>query len=100
MNRIAVHNRLVELLGSDNVYFQPPTNVRLNYPCVIYKKSGFSTEYANSRIYAEKTKYLVTLIGTEPDSPILNNLANEPYSTFDRHYIADSLHHDVYLIFF
>ena len=26
---------LIELLGSNNVYFQPPESIKIDYPCIV-----------------------------------------------------------------
>ena len=36
-DRLILHDELITLLGSSNVYFQPPTSIKMNYPCIIYK---------------------------------------------------------------
>ncbi len=39
---------LVSLLGSDNVYFQPPPTVKMQYPCIVYKRDYLNTEFADN----------------------------------------------------
>ena len=42
--RLDLQKLLVELLGSDNVYFQPPPSVQMNYPAIVYKLDDEKTE--------------------------------------------------------
>ena len=36
---------------TDNVYFQPPTNIKLEYPCIVYKRDFADTEFADDNPY-------------------------------------------------
>ena len=39
--RLQLHEELCSVLGSRNVYFQPPETIKLTYPCIIYSKYVF-----------------------------------------------------------
>jgi len=98
--RLELQTLLEGLLESDNVYFQPPENLQMEYPCVIYMRDFARTEFADNRPYRYKKRYQVTHIGRDPDSPIPDRLAEVPMSTFERHFTANNLHHDIFTIFF
>lgn len=83
-----------------NVYFQPPTNVQLVYPCIIYKRDFAVTEYADDKPYSHTKRYMVTIIDRDPDSEIPDKVAAMPMSIFNRFYTADNLNHDVYNVYF
>lgn len=83
-----------------NVYFQPPTNVKLVYPCIIYQRDFADTKFADNEPYAHKLRYMVTVIDRDPDSDIPGEVAKLPMSVFSRFYIADNLNHDVYSVYF
>jgi len=91
--------RLLEELTT-NVYFQPPTNIQLNYPCIIYKRDFADTKFADNRPYAHKRRYMVTVIDQNPDSDIPGKVATLPMSLFNRFYTVDNLNHDVFSIYF
>lgn len=84
----------------DNVYFQPPENLQLVYPCIIYKRDSGVTEFADDNPYRYSKRYLVTVVDQDPDSPIPDKIAALPSSTFNRFYTADNLNHDVFNVFF
>ena len=52
--RVDLQQKLEDFLGSRNVYFQPPENIRLKFPCIIYSYIVPKTEYANNLIYYHK----------------------------------------------
>lgn len=91
---------LVGILGSNNVYFQPPPSLQMKYPCIVYQREHVWTEFADDKPYAHTTRYLVTVIDSNPDSAIPEKVAALPMCVFDRFYTADNLNHDVYRLFF
>lgn len=98
--RLELQALLVNLLGSTNVYFQPPPSIQMKYPAIVYKRDGRDTIYANDQPYGHKKRYLVTVIDPNPDSLIPDKIAQLPLCRFDRFYTADNLNHDVYRLFF
>lgn len=91
---------LETLLGSRNVYFQPPTNVVMNYPCIVYRRDDKITLHANDKPYKHRKRYQVTVIDRNPDSAIPDKIAELPLCSFDRFFTADNLNHDVFQLFF
>lgn len=91
---------LETLLGSHNVYFQPPSTVKIKYPCIIYARSAMDVVFADNYIYKFKQAYLVTVIDPNPDSDILEKMLLLPFCRFVRHYTADNLNHDVYNVYY
>lgn len=84
----------------ENVYFQPPENVKLVYPCIIYKRNYAITKFADDKPYTHTVRYMITVIDQDPDSAILPKVAALPMCVFDRFYPAGNLNHNVYNIFF
>lgn len=91
---------LQELLGSTNVYIQPPTNTKMEYPCILVRRDSAATEFADNKPYAYAKRYLVTHIDRRPDSTVPDKIAKLPSCIFDRFYTADNLNHDVFKLFF
>ena len=94
--------QLHEILESfvDNVYFQPPTNITLEYPCIIYKRDYAETEFADNNPYSHTIRYMITVIDRDPDSDIPSKVASMPMCLFNRFYTVENLNHDVYRVFF
>jgi len=83
-----------------NVYFQPPNNVELKYPCIIYKRDFADTKFADDIPYNHRLRYQIMVIDPNPDSDIPGKVASMPMCLFNRFYTADNLNHDVYNVFF
>lgn len=98
--RSELQTLLSEILGTNNVYFQPPTNIVLKYPCIVYKRDLSEIKFADNLPYSNMTRYQVTVIDENPDSAIPTKVAALPLCLFVRFYTADNLNHDVFNIFF
>lgn len=98
--RLELQNLLVNLLGSGNVYFQPPPTVKMQYPCIVYHRDNSTTRYADNNPYKNDKRYQVIVIDSNPDSDIPDKVAALPMCSYDRFYTADNLNHDVYNLFF
>ena len=98
-DRLELHSVLQELLGSSNVYYQPPESIKMQYDAIRYSKKSIDSKYANDRKYSMTDCYEVIVISRLPDNPVIKKLLSLPYCSYDRHYIADNLHHDVLTIY-
>lgn len=96
--RLQLHQLLEALV--DHVYFQPPTNIKLEYPCIVYKRGFADTQFADDYPYSYTKRYMITVIDPDPDSEIPSKVAALPMSLFNRFYTADDLNHDVYNVYF
>lgn len=97
--RLKLHNMLVNVLGSNNVYFQPPESMRLNYPCIVYNISNGDTIYASNLPYKFSICYQVTFISRDPDDEVRRKIAMLPMCRYDRQYRSEDLNHDVFKIY-
>lgn len=98
--RLKLQEILVNILGSNNVYFQPPSNTKLSYPCIIYERSYIDSKYANNAKYNIRVRYSLTLIGRSPENAIVEELLKLPYCSYDRSYTADALNHDTFTLYY
>ena len=99
-SRLDLHDILKTIVGSSNVYFQPPEDLKMKYPCIVYSKNKIDTKYSGDKVYNYTVGYTVTVIDRDPDSLIPEKLLILPKCSFDRHYTADNLNHDVYNLFY
>lgn len=99
-NRLDLQSEFEKSLGSENVYYQPPETIKMSYPAIRYSKKNILSEYANDRKYSMRNCYEVVVIARLPDHPVIAKLLEFPYSSYDRHYVADGLNHDVLTIYY
>lgn len=96
--RLELHEILCNLLGTRNVYYQPPESVKMKYPAIVYSRDDIVNTPANNRVYKQDRKYQLTVIDPDPDSEIVNKVSLLPMCIFDRHFKSDNLNHDVFTI--
>lgn len=88
-----------DISGVENVYFQPPENLLLKYPAIIYSRSEIRNRPADDMVYSQFTFYELTVIDKNPDSLLVYAVASLPRCKFGRHYKSDNLNHDTFTIF-
>lgn len=99
--RLELHQILSEVLGSTRVYFQPPENIKINYPCVIYARNYANARHADNNTYSFRYRYQITYIDREPDSDFPERLIQRlPMCVYDRSYTADNLNHEVLNVYY
>lgn len=100
-SRLDLQTELEAVLGSRNVYFQPPETLKIKYPAIIYKLVDMDPIYADNKMYINRKKYAVTLIHDDPDNEVKECIIEHfRYCTFDRPYESDNLYHYVYDLFY
>ena len=99
-SRLNLQTKLEELLGSRNVYYQPPESLKMEYPAIRYSKSRMESRYADDIKYSNLTSYEVIVIDRNPDNGVIQKILELPYSSFERHYVSDNLNHDIINLYF
>lgn len=91
---------LEQLLGSTNVYFQPPKDKQMSYPCIVYQLDGIRSHYADGIPYRNAKRYLITYISKIPDAYIPDKIGMLPTASFNRFFVQDNLNHWAYRVYF
>ena len=91
---------LEELLGSTNVYFQPPPSVKMKYPAIVYSRKNIENLHSNDEVYLQNHAYELVVIDANPDSEIVEKVSKLPLCGFDRHYTKDNLNHDAFTFYY
>lgn len=84
---------------NNRVYYKPPSDHKMTYPCVMYEFSNILDDKADNIRYIQRDEYTITVIDPNPDSPIPDKVLNLPYCRLDRPYKADGLYHWVFTIY-
>lgn len=95
--RPQLHQLLKSLFnGTPHVYHNPPASVKMEFPCIVYKVSGFPDEHADNIRYFEHREWDLTVIDPDPDSLLREKVAKLKWCRFVRPYVADNLNHFVF----
>lgn len=98
--RLDLQTILESLLGSKNVYFQPPSTIQMSYPCIVYKRTSIIPTFADDLVYSQRQKYTVIAIDRNPDSEIPEKLAKLPMCKADTFYTSDNLNHYPFTLYY
>ena len=99
-SRTDLQKKLEEILGSRNVYFQPPTNTMIQYPAIVYSLKRKESKFADNAKYLKLNCYEIVVIDKKPSNPAVDILLDFSYSSYDRNYVSDNLNHDVITLYF
>jgi len=98
-HRLDLQNELKTFIP--NVYFQPPANIQMVYPCIVYNKTGKTHKFGNDRIYMWTQEYQITVMETDPDSVVADNMEKHfQYCTLDQNFTVGNLNHTTLKLFY
>ena len=83
-SRLNLQTELETILGSRNVYYQPPESVKMKYPAIVYSRKNIDNIFADDTVYTQNHSYELTVIDPNPDSEIVMKVSRLPACTFDR----------------
>lgn len=98
-DRLYLHEKLCEILGSRNVYFNPSESVKISYPSIIYSLSAIKNSLADNIKYSSRKRYLVILVDKNPDSIYVNKINEITLGFFDRSYTVNNLYHFAFYVY-
>jgi hypothetical protein len=85
---------------TEYVYFQPPVNIQMQYPCIIYARDDSESEFSGNRLYIHTKRYQVTVIDRNPDSDLPDTVEELPLCSFSRYFAVANLNHYVFNLYF
>ena len=93
---------LQEIMGKDGkAYFQPPENLKISYPCIVFERNDAYITRADNNPYIITKRYTITLITKNSDNDkYLDKLLSLPMCSYDRQFISDGLVHEVFNMYF
>lgn len=97
-DREDLHDILVEILGSSNVYFNPPEGLKIKYPAIVYHRNKISHKCADDVSYIKTVSYTVTVIDDDPDSEIVDKMSEYFNCEHSTNFTSDGMNHDVFII--
>lgn len=99
-SRLKLQELLEKLLESKNVYYQPPESKKMEYPAIKYSVDDIDKKSADDTAYLLNKRYELIVISKKPDHPVIDKLLQLPMCSFNRHYEADNLNHDVLTLYY
>lgn len=100
-NRLALQSELELILGSANVYFQPPSSVSLKYPCIIYELNQTDVIHGDNKKYIKHNEYQVKHIYKSLKNELKDKILDKFFTiSHDTRYVADNLYHDVFTLYY
>lgn len=100
-DRLELQKELEQILGSRNVYYQPPTSLRMKYPCIRYSKKGNDTAHADDRVYRRINRYDGIVIDANPDSVIADTIHEHfQMCSLGDGYVAENLNHYPFTLYY
>lgn len=90
---------LQQVVQHNRVYFQPPENLKIEYPAVVFHLSKIEIDRASDAPYKGAKEYSVTLITKDPEPDVIDEILKIPYSSLDTTYISDGMNHFVFTVY-
>lgn len=91
---------LEEVLGSENVYSQPPPNTVMKYPAIVFKLDDIDNHFADNRPYRQVKRYQLTFISRTPSVDVIDRIAALPLCSYSRYFVAEGLNQHVFNLYF
>lgn len=90
-----LNNRVSSIAGPDvKLYFQPPTNVSLQFPSIVYRSTGTMDTYGNGKLYLRYYEFELVVITKDAESQLPYDLVDGlEYATITSQYQSDNLYH-------
>ena len=89
-----------ELLESREVYYNPPSSVRMSYPAIVFSRSKIGNTFANNYIYRQTYQYEVTVIDEDPDCKYADKVSKLPMCTHNHSFVSENLYHNVFTLYY
>lgn len=97
-NRLTLQTKLENVLGSRNVYYNPPESQKMNFPCIVYNLTNIQPIHADNQTYLDYTTYKIIYVSKQVDSPTVRDLLNIPMTRFSTKYVKNGFWHTVIIL--
>ena len=96
--RLTLQETLENLLGSKNVYYNPPETLKMEFPCIVYNRTGITETKADNVKYINHTIYKIIVLSSKPDHPVIKKILEIPMTRFSNQYVKNNFYHDVIIL--
>lgn len=98
--RLELQELFESLLGSRNVYYNPPATITMQYDAIRYSLNGLHTTHANNGKYSKMKRYDGIVISKKSDPEVVDKLLDLQYCSLGAPYKADNLNHYPFTIYY
>lgn len=99
MNKREVTIKTQLLAICPNVYFQPPTGTLMTFPCIVYNRQKIDQKVADNIKYKTDVIYKVIVIDRDPDSEIVEAVAELPHTNHTGFYTKNNFNYDIFTMY-
>lgn len=97
-DRLTLQSKLEEILGSRNVYYNPPENQKMNFPCIVYNRSYIEPIHADNTAYLDYTTYKITVVSKDPDHFAIKAILDLPMTKYSANFVKSGFYHNVIIL--
>ena len=94
-NRLDLHEMLCNILGTRNVYFQPPESIKMSYPAIRYRLSEIINTMADNRVYTQSHSYELIVIDKDPDGILKDKISAKDVTPAQKKILESMLKDDM-----
>lgn len=99
--RLKLDAELRQYFGINNVYFQPPPNIQMEYDCFRYELDDVYIRHADDMKYLKKKRYKVMLITKKWNEDLIDLILDHfDHITMGKPYRTENLYHVPFFIYY
>jgi hypothetical protein len=100
-DRLELQAAFEEILGSRNVYFNPPASVQMKYDAIRYQLDGKDIRRANNKAYKHTNRYGGVFITRDPDTKVPDKLLYQfEMINIEKPYVVENLYHYPFTLYY
>ena len=96
--RLTLHQALIDVLGSRNVYYNPPETLKMEFPAIVYKLDFIEPIHADNKNYLDWTTYKIFVVSSKPDHPAIRKILNMEMTRYSTSYTREGFYHTVIIL--
>ena len=100
-SRVELQDILANIERGTKAYYQPPSTIEMQYPCIVYKDKPGEVLKADNAIYRYTNRYDLLYITRSPKQSIIQTMLSRfSYCSLSDIYVNDGLHHYAFTIYY
>jgi hypothetical protein len=97
--RLILQAKLEEVFPECGIFYNPPSNLLLEKPCIVYTLNKLDSTTANNLTYQTGALFQVTVLSNTPGLLDVDRMLKElPMSTHIRTFISEGIVNDIFRV--